>query len=157
MAQQPTVRTACRFVDNNRVCLCPGLDTAVYADSPINQLKAALNSERHVVNERDNVSLTSAALSAVIATPASLASFIQATFTLQDGSRISDVQAIALAAHARGILLPRGTCALLCRQSNALTHHVDLRCRALLKFPHCVSVSGTTSRYGGVCLQSLLS
>ena len=152
MAQQPTVRTACRFVDNNRVCLCPGLDTAVYADSPFNQLKAALNSESHFVNERDIVSLTSAALSAVIATPASLASFIQATFTLQDGSRISDGQAIALAAHARGILLPRGTCAIaLPTVQRILLTTVD-RCRALLTFPHCVAVSGTTYRYGGVCL-----
>jgi len=155
VAQQPTVRTACRFVDNNSVCFARGSTLAVYADSPFNQLRAALNSESHVVNERESVYLTSTALSVLIATPASLASFISATFTLQDGSRISDVHAIALAAHARGNLLPRGTCAIALPPVQR-TYSPRLIFVAVI-FPHCVSVSGTTSRYGGVCLQSLLS
>ena len=96
------------------VWVAPGLGTAVHSDTPFNRLKAALNYESHVVDERGNasVALTSAGLSYFIKTPDKLASFIQEAFTLKDGSRISLAQALAFAGSVCAHLLPSGTCAV---------------------------------------------
>ena len=114
VAQQRTVNAASLFVDNNCGWLAPGLDTAIHADSPFNQLKAALNSESHAVKECDNatVALTSAGLSGLIASFPALSSFIRDAFTLQDGTRISRANAMCMAANVRGLFLQRGTCAV---------------------------------------------
>lgn len=60
-------------------------------DSPFNKLKAALNYDSHVVDERENapVSLTSRTLSDLIEHPSKLSKFIQDEFMWTDGSRIS--------------------------------------------------------------------
>ena len=78
---------------------CPGLDTAMHADSPFNRLKAALNYDSHVVDERDNapVSLTSRALRSLIEHPSALTLFIRKEFMLKDGSRISCKDAMSFA------------------------------------------------------------
>ncbi len=65
--------------------------TAIHADSPFNKLKAALNYDSHVVDERVNapVSLTSRTLCYLIEHPRKLSKFIQDEFMWTDGSRIS--------------------------------------------------------------------
>ena len=125
------------FVGDNCGWLARGLDAAIHAGSPFNQLKAALNSGSYAVKERDGatVSLTSAGLSDLIATHSALSAFIQEAFTLQDGTRISLGSAMGMAANVRGILLQRGTCA-------GSVH-------AFLPFSHCVLVIGRSTRYGG--------
>ena len=64
---------------------------AIHADSPFNQLKAALNHDSHVVDEGRNaaVFLTSRGLHYLIANPSKLADFIQSEFVLTNGTRIS--------------------------------------------------------------------
>ena len=64
---------------------------AIHADSPFNQLKAALNHDSHVVDEGRNaaVFLTSRGLRYLIANPSKLADFIQSEFVLTNGTRIS--------------------------------------------------------------------
>ena len=128
------------------VWVAPGLGTAVHSDSPFNQLKAALNYEGHVVDERGNasVALTSAGLSYFIKTPDKLASFIQEAFTLNDGSRISLAQAMGFAGSvcAHFLRLPSGTCAV------ALPGVPSCTTPMLLAFPHCVWVCSRHSRYG---------
>ena len=81
----------------------PGLDTAIHADSPFNQLKAALNAARLMVNGSDDpdVPLTDIALRGYLARPRHLVFFIQARFTLAaSSSRISSSQASMLAMQA---------------------------------------------------------
>ena len=118
---------------------------SIHADSPFNQLKAALNSGSYAVKERDGapVSLTSAGLSDLIASRSALSAFIQEAFTLQDGTRISLGSAMGMAANVRGILLQRGTCAV------DLPAVSRCGCRAFLPFSHCVLVIGRSTRYGG--------
>ena len=106
VAQQRTVNAASLFVDNNCGWLAPGLDTAIHADSPFNQLKAALNHDSHVVDEGRNaaVFLTSRGLRYLIANPSKLADFIQSEFVLTNGTRISE-------GHAKSLVVD--VCALL--------------------------------------------
>ena len=115
---------------------------SIHADSPFNQLKAALNSGSYAVKERDGapVSLTSAGLSDLIATHSTLSAFIQEVFTLQDDTRISLGSAMGMASNVRGILLPPGTCAVALP---AVSTH------AFLAFSHCVLVFARSIRYGG--------
>ena len=117
---------------------------SIHADSPFNQLKAALNSGSHAVKERDGatVSLTSAGLSDLIASRSALSAFIQEAFTLQDGTRISLGSAMGMAANVRGILLHRGTCVCRCSAPAVSTH-------SFLAFSHCVLVFARSIRYGG--------
>ena len=73
--------------------------TTIHADSPFNKLKAALNCDSHVVDERANapVSLTSRTLSYLIEHPSTLSKFIQDQFMWTDGSRISEGHAKSFA------------------------------------------------------------
>ena len=114
VAQAPYAHLALLLIVTMLRCVwvAAGLDTANHSDCPFNQLKAALNCERHVVDERGSasVSLTSVGLSFFIKTPAMLASFIQEAFSLRDGSRITQAQAMGFAGTACAHFLPPGTC-----------------------------------------------
>ena len=96
------------------VWVVPG--TAIHADSPFNQLKAALNHDSHVVDEGRNaaVFLTSRGLRYLIAHPSKLADFIQSEFVLTNGTRISE-------GHAKSLVVD--VCALLRTCAVALVYN----------------------------------
>ena len=125
---------------------------AIHVDSPFNKLKAALNYDSHVVDERENapVSLTSRTLSDLIEHPSKLSKFIQDEFMWTDGSRIS-------LGHAKGFAMD--VCVQFRTSAGSAyvytTPTVDRCCRAFLAFLHCVWVS-RTSRYGAPACQPLV-
>ena len=94
------------------VWFVPG--TAIHAESPFNQLKAALNHGSHVVVKRrhsafPSFTLTSDNLRFLLASPSELADFIQAGFVNANGTRISEGRAQSLAVHVCTLLR---TCAV---------------------------------------------
>ena len=126
---------------------------AIHVDSPFNKLKAALNYDSHVVDERENapVSLTSRTLSDLIEHPSKLSKFIQDEFMWTDGSSISE-------GHAKGFAMD--VCVQFRTSAGSAYAYtmptVDRCCRAFLAFPHCVWVSGRTSRYGAPACKPLV-